>query len=240
MNAFKDENRRLTAQKLLSIEDKSEMKTWHLGIKIWASDKPVGICLGTMGPWSPVALWEQVSGSSWHLLHFSPLPLAPGLSLDLATPTELPSVLSGPVDGGDSLFSPQLPLCSAESPSTAEFHLVLGTDSAWSTATLASVQPLLLIPQSNISQQLKQPPWSNLKQTAPVGTAACSHLEGEAVCTEASAVSAICMNKQLWRVQLKLLCKHSPKYVLCCIIPSNKDSGTGIWLSVLLMLHGVQ
>lgn len=68
MNAFKDENRRLTAQKLLSIEDKSEMKTWHLGIKIWASDKPVGICLGTMGPWSPAALWEQVSGSSWHLL----------------------------------------------------------------------------------------------------------------------------------------------------------------------------
>lgn len=64
----KMKNRRLTAQKLLSIEDKSEMKTWHLGIKIWASDKPVGICLGTMGPWSPAALWEQVSGSSWHLL----------------------------------------------------------------------------------------------------------------------------------------------------------------------------
>lgn len=183
---------------------------------------------------------RSVAAAGTSSLYFSPLPLAPGHSLDLATPTELPSILSGPVDGGDSLFSPQLPLCSAESPSTAEFHLVLGTDSAWSTATLASVQPLLLIPQSNISQQLKQPPWSNLKQTAPVGTAACSHLEGEAVCTEASAVSAICMNKQLWRVQLKLLCKHSPKYVLCCIIPSNKDSGTGIWLSVLLMLHGVQ
>lgn len=50
-------------------------------------------------------------------------------------------------------------------------------------------------------------------------------------------LSCICMNKQLWRVQLKLLCKHSPKYVLHCIIPSNKDSGIRSWLSVLLMLH---
>lgn len=53
-------------------------------------------------------------------------------------------------------------------------------------------------------------------------------------------LGSICMNKQLWRVQLKLLCKHSPKYVLHCIILSNKDSGIRIWLSVLLMLHGVQ
>lgn len=53
-------------------------------------------------------------------------------------------------------------------------------------------------------------------------------------------LGSIYMNKQLWKVQLKLLCKHSPKYVLHCIIPSNKDSGIRIWLSVLLMLHGVQ
>lgn len=46
--------------------------------------------------------------------------------------------------------------------------------------------------------------------------------------------------KWLWSVQWKLLCKHSSKYVLHCIIPSNKDSGIRIWLSVLLMLHGVQ
>lgn len=74
----KMKNRRLTAQKLLSIEDKSEVKTWYLGIKIWASDKPVGICLGTMGPWSPAALWEEVSDSAGtSSLYFSPSGLRP-------------------------------------------------------------------------------------------------------------------------------------------------------------------
>lgn len=52
----------------------------------------------------------SVKAAGTSSLHFSAHPLAPGLSLDLTTPTKPPTVLSGPFDVGDSLFSSQLPL----------------------------------------------------------------------------------------------------------------------------------
>lgn len=83
-------------------------------------------------------------------------------------------------------------------------------------------------------------PGSALSQTALLGATRAPFWRRRLPAKRLQLLSCICMNKQLWRVQLKLLCKHSPKYVLHCIIPSNKDSGIRIWLSVLLMLHGVQ
>lgn len=83
-------------------------------------------------------------------------------------------------------------------------------------------------------------PGSALSQTALRGATHAPFRRRRLPAKRLQLLSCICMNKQLWRVQLKLLCKHSPKYVLHCIIPSNKDSGIRIWLSVLLMLHGVQ
>lgn len=77
----------------------------------------------------------EVPGTS--LLHVSPYPLAPGLSLDLVTATKPPASHS------DLLLCPSVLLmlgtlycplgcfsCSTDSTSTGNFHLALGTGSA--------------------------------------------------------------------------------------------------------------
>lgn len=222
---------------------KANQKRRH---NIWngmcGSGKPFWICFGATGPSSSCCflgvhlLWEHQAPPCFSSLFI----LWPQASLLTSSQPQSHRLFS-PSGGGDSIFSSQLPLLLHRTHINWKISSCTWDSQCMIYSSLTSAQPLPLSPQPSINQEFRQPPWSNLNQTAPVGTTACSScLEEDAVYPETWAVSSICMNKQLWRVRLKLLRKHSPKHVLHCIIRSNKDSGIRIWLSVLLMLHGVQ
>lgn len=180
------------------------------------------------------------------LTHLSPHSLAPG---PCPCPSHTRSYLlfarGSFTVGTVFVFSLLLPFLICSITSTAKFHLALGLFCSHRTQPGRDLQLLPLL--SNLCS-------SSLSPTSIKGS---GNLPGQ---TRAKLLSwephyapfwrrrlpaerlqrlgSICMNKQLWRVRFKLLCKHSPKYVLY-VIPSNKDSGIRIWLSVLLMLHGV-